>query len=579
MYSSPGSSSKRRSPHHKQIPEGPITDFLAVIEETPAKEWQRRVKSLETLVSKIPTGSAYSESGRQWYNTPPVLRHLALPAGELLRDPRSTVVKRACKQLTTLFQRCQYDGRYLFKDLMPVILQVHAQTVQVIRTAVQQFVLETIPETPCKMVMPLWMERLQRDKSRTVRDACALYLGAALQSWTEEGYLTEDIWMQVGQCLIRTLRDPSPAVRQHARTALERIHREHPVKWEALLNDPTGPAARDPKLMRVLRNVGTAGDDEELTIASRFSYNSDARFASGGGVPAMRISSPRAVQFGSAASADSDERQGAYAIPTAIAVKHKAPAASGGAGGGGLGPPVRPKAAAAPTARPFPQAEHSPPRRADYSSAAPPRTTTGSRSTPPRPPPPRVVPASSSQQQEEPLEYSESSHYQGNGIRSPEEEEQGPFIASIDELKRHASQRRSRSSILLQDRFRQSSSFSERDGYIAAPSSPVTNRSPVPNPSPAQPPEHMVIAVRLLRAHKSHVDTIMETLKMEMDCLRDFDRLLEEPGRPTEEEVLQYFESVGLCLEQRQAASTQLQREMDLISTGEPPAAGAEPSP
>jgi hypothetical protein len=79
----------------------------------------------------------------------------------------------------------------------------------------------------------------------------------------------------------------------------------------------------------------------------------------------------------------------------------------------------------------------------------------------------------------------------------------------------------------------------------------------------------MVIAIRLLRAHKNHVDQIMETLKIEMDTLRDFDRLLEEPGRPTEEEMLTYFESVELCLNQRDAVAAKLRAEMDRISRGE----------
>lgn len=129
--------------------------------------------------------------------------------------------------------------------------------------------------------------------------------------------------------------------------------------------------------------------------------------------------------------------------------------------------------------------------------------------------------------------------------------DEGPFITSLQELKRHASKRRSRNSMLMQERFRMSSSFVEEQ---AAPA-----------------PEHMVIAIRMLRAHKEHVDSIMETLRIEMDTLRDFDKLLEEPGRPTEEEVLDYFESVGLCLDQRSQAGHVLQRELDRISRGEPP--------
>lgn len=138
----------------------------------------------------------------------------------------------------------------------------------------------------------------------------------------------------------------------------------------------------------------------------------------------------------------------------------------------------------------------------------------------------------------------------------------------------------------MQERFRMSSSFAENE-KIKEEEKPVVlegkrseEENEVPNSedskvaaaaprTPASAPEHMVIAIRLLRAHKAHVDQIMETLKIEMDVLRDFDRLLEEPGRPTDEEVLDYFESVGLCLEQRVQAGAGLQREMDCISRGE----------
>jgi hypothetical protein len=55
-----------------------------------------------------------------------------------------------------------------------------------------------------------------------------------------------------------------------------------------------------------------------------------------------------------------------------------------------------------------------------------------------------------------------------------------------------------------------------------------------------------------------------------MDALKDFELILleEGPRRPSEEEVLEYFESVGLCLEQRSKAGTILQKRMDRISMG-----------
>ena len=55
-----------------------------------------------------------------------------------------------------------------------------------------------------------------------------------------------------------------------------------------------------------------------------------------------------------------------------------------------------------------------------------------------------------------------------------------------------------------------------------------------------------------------------------MDAMKGFEMVLleEGPQRPTEDEVLEYFESVGLCLEQRNKAGARLQRKMDRISQG-----------
>lgn len=368
MYMTPGRGS---TPHHKHITEGPIAEFVAVIEDTPAEMWQKRCASLRKLLDAIPEGSTYSE-GNSWYNSPPILRHLAVPVGQLLKDPRSTVVKRTCESLTRLFMKCQTDARYLFRDIMPTILSVHAQTVQVIRTAVQNMVMESIPEVPCKMVMPMWMERLKVDKSRTVRDACALYLGQALQCWTEEGYLTEEIWMQVGSSLIRTLRDPSPNVRSQAKAALERMRGDHPDYWENLVNNPDGAASKDAKLQRWLKSLGqgVSPDAEELSVASRFSYNSDTRYSRS----AMRSSSSPANNRFFAPADD--------AVPISIDVSPSVPTNGTNhqraqdnkskpkprTAGGGLGPPLRPTA-------PFQQATESPRQ---------PRA--GEAGTPPRPP-------------------------------------------------------------------------------------------------------------------------------------------------------------------------------------------------
>ena len=95
-----GSPAKRST-----VAEGPISDFHQVIQTTSADDWQRRALALKQLVDLIPTGTGYTEK-KSWYNNPAVLRHLANPVAVLLKDARSTVVKRVCESMTVLFNKC-----------------------------------------------------------------------------------------------------------------------------------------------------------------------------------------------------------------------------------------------------------------------------------------------------------------------------------------------------------------------------------------------------------------------------------------------------------------------------------------
>jgi archaellum component FlaD/FlaE len=842
------------------LDDSPIADFCAVLDTTPVDSWQKRCAAFEAVVNHIPEGSQYGATPK-WYNTPVVLRHLAVPISTLLRDARSTVVKQSCQLLASLFTKCQVEARYLFKDIMPTILSVHAQTVAVIRLAVQQMVLTAaIPNVPCKMIMPLWMERLKIDKSRTVRDACALYLGLALQCWqnynaenSSTPYLTEEIWLQVGTVLLKTLRDPSPDARQHARSALEYFRQVHPDYWMQLLNDPDGPVARDLHIQKWMMKNDTAmsssthsrrtyqpqrlrddadhemippvplPDPDDVSVSSvrskykggagsgaQHPYTSDTRFATttdpAAATTAARLaargspqrllgtqknaalSTPRrggppsaAYQYHysiSRSNSEEDDESVQQRVPKSIAIEppptsfgtpsranrpatssssvdrrnnamsatksakpvaapspswsariHKSALLQRAAARAKLGPPAA--AAAYETAAVAPSNKFSevlvpkkapeqavdipsPPHRArqldqttmeafnsDENEVASPdaqyqaeelsvpivafpsnlQYTLGPRSPSKqkvmdeldaaKPVPAEVTVSadafafdlthvasghSADDDDDDPSRI--SNRIKSLALSNPDvvvppapEPEEGPFIASMHELKKHASQRRSRNSLLMQERFRLSGSLlgskGSQDDDDEVESRPESNRPSIasdvvpsfpdhppdesmvnkrsseeenetPNiavlgngnhvgrisaevasveangispiratmaeepmsassklskylggvRTPAQAPEHMVIAIRLLRAHKEHVDQIMETLRMEMDALRDFDKLLEEPGRPNEDEVLDYFEAIGLCLDQRSAAAKQLQKEMDRISCG-----------
>lgn len=654
MYS-PSSRSSPTGALRRQVSEGPIGDFKSVIENTVAANWQKRASAFQKLIDDVPEDIYEEEAGTKWYNTPATLRHLAISVSELLKDPRSTVVKRTCLGLTTLFGRCKGDARYLFKDLMPTILSVHAQTVQVIRQVVENMILEAIPDVPCKMVMPLWMERLRIDRSRTVRDACALYLGHSLQHWTEEGYLTDEIWFQVGRTLLGSVRDPSPNVRAYSKQVLEKIKRSHPHIFDQLLSDTEGPAGTDVKLHRWLKGLGTAVSSadaaEDLSVASRFSYNSDMRSRA-----KTVASSPSTTQ--------GRTRKQEEHVPISISLQSpprgKSKRSSNGSVGSntarstakespGRSTPPRPPPKRAPVDKPKDSYQSSAPdkneeltddeeeitkqksnetedsvpsfpsdldlqgwrqtiqksvettkggespRYQNYLSSPPERKPeiAATAATPETPQPFQPTAATVSALANDGNKGKKGDKPEDRGEEHHEDDDK--FISNVESLKKF-SKRRTRSSLLIQERLRMSSSM-EDDEYNQAANTVQLKRSDeensVPNPGPtpkssakkppvfpgtkssssvsSQAPEHMVIAIRLLKAHKDHVDTIMETLRIEMDTLRDFDKLLEEAGRPTEEEVLDYYESVGLCLEQRAAAGARLQQELNRVSRGEPP--------
>lgn len=489
------STSATPSRHQQEILESPVSNFRDIIEETSSEDWQRRIAAWEELVERIPDGSAYLNESN-WFNSPKILTHLTRPVSELLRDARSSVVRRVCLALTELFRKCQTDARYLFKELMNTIITVQGQTVQVIRQAVQTMVLEVIPEVPCKSVMPFWMERL-KDKSPAIREACSLYLGTALKYWsTEATYLTDDIWHQVGTAILKTMRDPAPQVRKHAKHIIQYYKASHVRHYKRLLNDATGPVSKDPKLRQWLIQLGNTSNVDELSVASKYTLRSDPSVRQNKPTQ-FRISTPRKVLRHTNSLDDDDNNNEPDDVPNSIQVS-----------------------------------KNSSPRNA----------TVPARRTPPRPP--AAVRATSPQAQT----YSELA----TGKSAEEDEEEtSPFIRSIQQLKEHAKGRRSRHSAILEERFKDVS------------------------PAATTTPEHILIAIQLLRSHKTHVDQVMETLRMEMDILRSFDTTLAETGRPTETELLEYYESVDLCVEQRLAASKAFRQQMEVISRGDHTAASS----
>jgi hypothetical protein len=157
---------------------------------TPTDQWNKRTNAFSALVSLIPDTV---EGDEEWFSNAKTLRHLASPLSSLLKDSRSTVVKRTCENCTVMFQRCGPIARYLMKDIMPAVMAVHAQTVQVIRTYVQTMISDALVHVPGRWPMPIWFEKLKTEKVEDgPRSVCHLSL-IAIENWD----LTRDIRIQV----------------------------------------------------------------------------------------------------------------------------------------------------------------------------------------------------------------------------------------------------------------------------------------------------------------------------------------------------------------------------------------------
>jgi CLASP N terminal len=442
------------SPRTQFSGDGPIQEFTKVIELTPTDQWTKRTNSFSSLVALIPKSVQQNAEDENWYSNSKTLRHLCLPISTLLKDSRSTVVKRTCENCTELFSKCGALARHLLKDLMPAILAVHAQTVQVIRTYVQTMVVESLVCVPCKSAMPIWLDKLKTEKSRTVREACAVYLLVALEHWE----LTRDIMVQVTNSLLRSLRDPCPLVREYIRQGLNLVRIFYPELWNALLSDPV--VTKDMKLKRFLLKLGADAeqDDDMSSLASRGSIAS---------ATSNRSSSQRATSKGNRLRSAS-----------------------------GLGPPLRVTTTTAPK---------SPPHQGLFAPVSPMKT-------------PKNEPSESER---------------------------------VLELKRQASETRSRRSSLMKDRWMRSNS------------SILIPEDDEPTPKIKKEPEHMSIGRRLLAVHKNSIDSMMEMIRLEMDTMDDF-----ESSEMTEDAVLTYFEALVICLEKRDQLAKELQAAMDVITQG-----------
>ena len=300
------------------VDDRPVAEFIDAISALSADSWQARTLALEKLVNHVPASdteegisaalavgnvgsgggsvSGYSPPDGMvpFYLSPTTLRRLASPIGNLLTDPRSSVVKHACHHLVLLVERTGAApsispsdssrtashrpdrARHLLRDLLPTILTLHAQTVNVIRGYTTTMMLTVISLCRFKSGLPTLLDALRKNKSRDVREACARYLRAVLEAWSgttaqnavgeRTAYLTQDVVTHIGNALAKALMDPSQCVRMEARTGFETFRTYYPEAWHAIVHRDGGPLSKDLRLKKSIINAAVRADAERAVV-------------------------------------------------------------------------------------------------------------------------------------------------------------------------------------------------------------------------------------------------------------------------------------------------------------------------
>ena len=666
----------------------PVVEFITALGGLPSDSWKDRTLALERLLSYVPPseteaetvsglidgeGNSVAASGGgaggytppdgmvPFYLSPASLRRLAVPMAELLSNPRSSVVKHACHHLMLLVERSgavggqqQQDGanglpskqrrpwtrpdraRHLLRDLIPSVLALHAQTVNVIRSHATVMMLSVISLCRFKSALPAILDALRRNKSREVREACARYIRAALDCWAGTTsvnvrtgltgpYLNRDVLSHLGNGLARALKDPGQEVRVEARLGLETFRRRFPVVWEYVVHRDGGPLSGDPRLKQAVINaairadaeraMGEDGDAEDGDAEDQRSVESAGSLYSGSGFSGVSyqsgisaLSKVSGISFASRSSAGTRPSRinqrtfGAPPPPSNIAKglplgrshipapsPRKTPYFQSAYSVTEAMPPPKPAARSLPPPPSDPHRTMAPGVAADpfagvtaspapgtmrdhmlildsqptmvrcravtaIQAAARGAAARKSLKTSDALPSVRGSPSSvegslmgitavmmAEKRRSSPTRKTisfESPSVQEEGRREP---------AFISKARRSKVGRRDRkSSVMLQHRFR--------------------------NPGPDPELEHVGIAGALLSAHRYHIDGLMATLRVEMDVVRDFEASVQTgqiygaAAGPSEDDVLDYFESVQMCLDERAEMGNALRKALDKIS-------------
>ena len=223
---------KRRSPslnrisgmglHDEQgnmIDDEPVQSFISNLSSfSSPDEWHERKECFRQLVESIPSHEVLPSVGgiTPWYRSPQTLRRLHVPLSNLLADARSIVAKQVTNDVAELVESCSRVAscggnnsgedpcQYLLKDLLPAVMALHGQTVNIIKGYAKAMMERIIIACRFKSGLPVLLEKLRKDKSKDMREACIKYISLVITHWsgTQKGgkknYLTLDICNHLG---------------------------------------------------------------------------------------------------------------------------------------------------------------------------------------------------------------------------------------------------------------------------------------------------------------------------------------------------------------------------------------------
>lgn len=564
--------------HGNMIDDGPISNFVTSIDSLPADEWRARTLAFESLIESLPRPNeppVFIGNGiTPWYKSHTAMRRLFKPLSELLLDARSTVAKHTCQHLAFLVRRVNALNppktdicKYLMKDLLPTVLALHAQTVKVIRGYAAEMMNIIIPLCRFKSGLPVMLERLRKDKSRDVREACVKYLRLVVRHWArdiptsldnndeigtdqaKQEYLTPSICLHIGNGLARALMDPSDTVRMEARNAFEIFRFKYPDIWNQIVQKRDGILSKDKRLKKSIINAAMKADSEGRSDLSNYyptydegeDYDGKSIHSSGsrGSWHSKESFTSKTTGVHSRRSASRPRSR----QPTGLNGPPKRTTSANGKSGKSLPPQSRNGKISAPQSGYSRQISST--KQGSYGSSVTersPRTSTEKKTT----------------TNEEPIAT--------NGSISPpnigDEDIKDPVpTLSSEDL---AADMRNNNNITYGTELTQSTSS------VSDQSSP-NNGVPRPN-------ENYQVANQLLSAHKTYIDELMESLRTEMNTVREFEALLVQSMKstspdgsfgPSEDEVLKYFETVYGFLEKGTENGTKLREAMETISRTE----------